>query len=359
MEQDYQAWYSGWVVTRKGGPGSGNWGHAGRRGMRGGSLPKASAMSLRTGYTAPERQQYAKTGKRTAALIRKEMLQAARVLEIEESHLKAANRAKLDEIDDHFHNVTGPLAQGKVDLVKQHGVAAKQMPEYQELDRLYQAAKSDRKALWDEQTKINEQLIEINEQKRQLGRQAITSDTPAEISLSFGKLRKKTRPPVSRGRQIFEDIVEDRSSIHGKTVDVKRPTVYGPNRAYYHRGAIHMPAKTSERTTVHELGHWLEEMDSGVHKRAIEFLNRRTAGQQPVKLKDYWNDVRPGYGDSYKDHEIGIKDAFMDIYMGKLYGGRASEIISMGLEYLAFEPLRFAKEDPEYFDFMVDIARGQ
>jgi len=44
----------------KGGPGSGNFGHAGRPGKRGGSAPKTgwgAAMSLRTGPTADKRQQ--------------------------------------------------------------------------------------------------------------------------------------------------------------------------------------------------------------------------------------------------------------------------------------------------------------
>ena len=49
-------------VILKGGPGSGHWGHAGRPGDRGGSAPKSSGMSLRTGRDASRRQQAAKTG---------------------------------------------------------------------------------------------------------------------------------------------------------------------------------------------------------------------------------------------------------------------------------------------------------
>jgi hypothetical protein len=33
-----RAWFNGWVVTEKGGPGSGNWAHRGRPGLRGGSM---------------------------------------------------------------------------------------------------------------------------------------------------------------------------------------------------------------------------------------------------------------------------------------------------------------------------------
>jgi len=58
-----RAWFQGFApmqVIEKGGPGSGNWGHAGRPGMRGGSIPKTSAMSLATGATAAIRQVIAK-----------------------------------------------------------------------------------------------------------------------------------------------------------------------------------------------------------------------------------------------------------------------------------------------------------
>jgi len=51
------------VLTEKGGPGSGNWGHAGVKGQRGGSAPKSgwgSAMSLATGKDWEQRQRQAK-----------------------------------------------------------------------------------------------------------------------------------------------------------------------------------------------------------------------------------------------------------------------------------------------------------
>jgi hypothetical protein len=47
------------LYERKGGPGSGHWGHAGRPGHRGGSVAGNIAVSLRTGRTARERQQAA------------------------------------------------------------------------------------------------------------------------------------------------------------------------------------------------------------------------------------------------------------------------------------------------------------
>ena len=51
-----------------GGPGSGNWGHAGRAGQRGGSQTRSSAVSLRTGKTAKVRQAIAKNPDRELAV---------------------------------------------------------------------------------------------------------------------------------------------------------------------------------------------------------------------------------------------------------------------------------------------------
>lgn len=41
-----QVWYQGWIVVRMGGPTSGNWGHRGRPGLRGGSLPRGGHRAL-------------------------------------------------------------------------------------------------------------------------------------------------------------------------------------------------------------------------------------------------------------------------------------------------------------------------
>lgn len=52
----------------KGGPGSGNWGHAGRPGSRGGSMPRGVAMSVATGRDAAERQAAARERGRSGGI---------------------------------------------------------------------------------------------------------------------------------------------------------------------------------------------------------------------------------------------------------------------------------------------------
>jgi hypothetical protein len=321
-------------------------------------------MSLATGPTARERSQYARTGVKPAALIRKEVLQKAQDLEAEEARLQAANKAKLQELED-LWDAGAPNRAAKQEIAAKYDDYKDLIadPEFQKLEEERKRLSKVREKAWNEQTAINDQIIEVIEQRRQLARSALLSDTPANVSLNFGKLPIKTRAPVEDGRQIFADLVENRSTLDGKILGVRRPTYYGKHRAYYmsahgtHKGtrppAIHMPAKTSARTTVHEMGHWLEDMDAGVRQRAQAFLARRTQGDMVQRLSALTGNK------SYEEHEVAKPDNFMKPYMGKIYRDNATEIISMGLEYLAFDAVNFAREDPEYFDFMVDIARGQ
>lgn len=63
-----------------------------------------------------------------------------------------------------------------------------------------------------------------------------------------------------------------------------------------------------------------------------------------------------------KSNDTGItrKDNFKDPYCGKDYIDRrgkrvATEILSMGVQMLFTDPVGFAKDDREYFDFVVGV----
>jgi len=102
---------------------------------------------------------------------------------------------------------------------------------------------------------------------------------------------------------------------------------------------------------IHELGHALEGKDPEVARKAREFYDRRTEGYPVEPLKKY--------NDSYDPHEMTKRNKFEDPYMGKIYKHGATEIVSMGLEKMWEDPARFAKKDPDYFDFMYNLLRGR
>lgn len=111
---------------------------------------------------------------------------------------------------------------------------------------------------------------------------------------------------------------------------------------------------STHATVVHELTHWLESADDYIHRQIVEFYDRRTKGEPTEKLKD----ILPGSG--YADSEVARRDKFMDPYMGKDYGpggDRSHELFTMGVQRLYATPIEFAEQDPDMFDWVIDVLR--
>lgn len=111
------------------------------------------------------------------------------------------------------------------------------------------------------------------------------------------------------------------------------------------------------RTFVHEFAHHVETHDptNGRLAQVQAFFDRRTAGLNPRRL----NEIYPA--STYKDWEVAVEDDFADAYAGKIYGPRgaqtATEIVSLGLEYLYTDAAAFARVDPDFFDFIFGLFR--
>jgi len=103
---------------------------------------------------------------------------------------------------------------------------------------------------------------------------------------------------------------------------------------------------------VHEFGHAIEYRNDAVHNALLAFYRARTHGQDNEKLAD----ILPNSG--YEDYEITRRDSFPDPYCGKDYGGYATELLSMGLQFMYDDPVQFIKKDPEYFNLIYDIMSG-
>lgn len=142
------------------------------------------------------------------------------------------------------------------------------------------------------------------------------------------------------------------------TVEVELKQKKG--RAYHLNGTVVLDPKSEVKTHVHEIAHAIEQQGS-LQQQAIAFRDARiaAAGTSTVKMQQQF----PGYG--YGAHEVGNKDSFdkyfkesSAYYCGKDYGSRATEIITMGIESVYQDPVKFANADPEYFKFVVGILRG-
>lgn len=156
----------------------------------------------------------------------------------------------------------------------------------------------------------------------------------------------------------FSRMVAEREVSKGKahiwvqSAAEQQGTLAGRGSFDYYTWNLTMGAMNSTRTTVHELGHWLEAADYRAKELAGRFLDRRTAGEPIQKMAD----LAPGGG--YQPDEIARPDKFINPYVGKVYGDRSTEILSMGIERMWDDPAGFAKADPEHFDFTLAIMRG-
>ena len=135
-------------------------------------------------------------------------------------------------------------------------------------------------------------------------------------------------------------------------------------RAYAYDGGIYINRSSTRRSTVvHELGHILEDRDPFIGAAVKDFYTRRAGNEAVKKLNDiaWFEETKYPTIRIYADSEIGIKDKFIDEYMGKLYGNPgkpyATEILSMGLQLFFENPTRLMREDPEYFDFVFSVVR--
>ena len=103
--------------------------------------------------------------------------------------------------------------------------------------------------------------------------------------------------------------------------------------------------KTGGRVAAHEIIHGTEQQTPSVLKKSRAFLKRRAGGKPTVSL-------RKATGQNYKAHERAWEDDWIAkggrLYMGKDYGDRATEILTMGIERLHRNLQEFAMNDSDF-----------
>lgn len=142
--------------------------------------------------------------------------------------------------------------------------------------------------------------------------------------------------------------VASRGYVDDRTIQVNS----GAKRAFMSGGNIHLNKDTTEKTMVHEMGHVLE-YNNHVIKAAVEFLERRTAGQPTRRLSE----ISRGYS----RHEVYKKGDFYNPYVGKIYTGTRyrgyefTEVISMGLDRMFTDPIGFRNDDLDHFNLIYSL----
>lgn len=126
-------------------------------------------------------------------------------------------------------------------------------------------------------------------------------------------------------------------------------------------GIMNLDATDTLDVAIHEYMHFVEEQNPRILMNSLAFAKMRTGEEKTEPLSKLTGNK------SYKG-EYAKKDGFFDPYCGRIYnpqdgynsydGATASEIMSMGLQYIVKNPKKFAEEDREYFDFVIANIRG-
>ena len=181
-------------------------------------------------------------------------------------------------------------------------------------------------------------------------------DTGNKIETNAGK-----KGSFSHG--VYQKLQSVLDGVIGKEISTKNPprVVAGVNRAFFSESkGIKLNKESSVGTMIHEFCHFLEKNNPKMLANSKAFLEYRTKGEQTQKLNKITGNSF--YGNS----EVTKKDKFFSPYCGKVYsvnneyyGADATELMSMGVQKLFEDPFGFAKEDREYFDFVIGNLRGE
>lgn len=182
---------------------------------------------------------------------------------------------------------------------------------------------------------------------------------PVDLQSSWqpdGRISKAARPSIKAATDFLSKLVhKDYSSKLGITIHSKQGF-----RAYYsiQGRKAHVPLGNVS-TTIHELAHHLETVFPEILASSRAFLKSRLKPQERIlQLRVLTKNP------NYRSNELAFEDEWVtrggSVYMGKVYDvGKnidkvyATELLTMGLERLFSNPVAFARQDPQYFDFLV------
>lgn len=194
--------------------------------------------------------------------------------------------------------------------------------------------------------KTNEKVNAILQNARKL----IYVDNPTKINTNNTVLDKKRKKEYQDGIKELSQMVEiPELANYILSIREIRP---GQRSCCWPTGTIDM-GTTEKATLIHEAGHWIEFSSPLIHREVVNFYNKRTTGEEIVKLKDAHPQL------NYLDYEVTKVDKWIHPYMGKVYGNNmtSTEVLSMGLELMYKNPIYLAKNDPEMFDFIYTVVR--
>jgi len=219
-------------------------------------------------------------------------------------------------------------------------------------DQINILLKERQKSFGTKNIKIIDKLIDSHLGKvlgsREMYDKIITSIDQKKFEVFYGDVNKVSKGNMTQLNKFINTKINKNIILSNVKLNVTPDEYVG---AYYNGvNTIFVGAGTMNMASIiHEFGHHLEDSNRKIKEKILNFFRDRTKNQSPKRISKR--------GQSY---EI-IPDKFLDPYMGRLYYDGATEILSLGLEFIS-SPKKYYKlmvKDPEYFSLIMDIIRGQ
>ena len=134
----------------------------------------------------------------------------------------------------------------------------------------------------------------------------------------------------------------------------------GPGRAWcgHFRGEMKLSASHTAATWVHETAHMLE-VDQTITKANKGFRLAQTQGQDFQKINKDMGTQNPKTEVCAGEIKGMLGFEPSSRYTARIYPmNMATEILAMGFQALYENPEFLAKKNPEYFDYLVNVAQG-
>lgn len=129
------------------------------------------------------------------------------------------------------------------------------------------------------------------------------------------------------------------------------------DRAFYDHddATARLSLDSPESIVLHEITHGTEVQNPGLLAKSLAFLKKRASSGPLKPLSELTGDTR------YDANELAWEDEWVkrggDVYAGKTYWGKHTEILTMGVERLHRNPVEFWENDREYFTFVVQTLQ--
>ena len=167
--------------------------------------------------------------------------------------------------------------------------------------------------------------------------------------VTFGSVDSRLRTAVESGARLATRYT------HAALLPKVDVNYRSSDRPAYKDGIIHMDESAAESKIMHEITHGTEVQNPAVLAAAVAFLQYRAGTEQPKLLSKLTGDQK------YRANEYAYEDQFAARggvhYMGKDYGGEATELLTRGIERLHADPVEFMQNDPEYFRFILQTLQ--